>query len=240
MLGHDISPATAQMSARETGHEIAGTPISSFISREELNEHIRMMHPGQRFPTRTHRRIGRGQTQPITVNVTQTQTAPETQKTPPSTATIEDIQEEQPSTETREEMAETEAEGEGFTDDDDQVFDGDGGLLDWWQDVDANDPRGNWEPSPRRDVRMRSSSVLEVRVLLAMMRLPKAKKLVERKRGSSFKKVIWMARRKRSKKERRAIAAKRRMRNEGFTIGEGYGRAKTKERSRSKDYGGIF
>jgi hypothetical protein len=72
LLGRDISPATAQLSATETGHEVAGTPIASFISREELNEHIRMMHPGQRFPTRTHRRIGRGQ--PVTVNVTQTNT----------------------------------------------------------------------------------------------------------------------------------------------------------------------
>jgi hypothetical protein len=70
LFGRDISPATAQLSATETGHEVAGTPVSSFISREELNEHIRRVHPGERLPTREHRRLGRGQ--PVTVNVTQT------------------------------------------------------------------------------------------------------------------------------------------------------------------------
>jgi hypothetical protein len=44
-----------------------------------------------------------------------------------------------PTTETKEELSETESEGgiggEGFTDDDGQVFDGDGGLLDWKEHI---------------------------------------------------------------------------------------------------------
>jgi hypothetical protein len=66
LLGRDISPATAQLSATETGHEVAGTPIASFISREELNEHIRRVHPGERLPTREHRRLGR-----VSINIVQ-------------------------------------------------------------------------------------------------------------------------------------------------------------------------
>src|SRR6266699_3220544 len=64
MLGYDINPAVANMYARETGHEIAGTPIASFISRQELSDHIAMMHPGERFPERSQRALGR-----ISINV---------------------------------------------------------------------------------------------------------------------------------------------------------------------------
>jgi hypothetical protein len=127
MLGHDVSPATAQLSARMSGHETVGTPLASFISRAELNEHIRMMHPGQRYPTRTHRKLGRS----VTVNVTNTNTAPATE---PMSATNAPDTMTEPTTETKEELSETESEGgiggEGFTDDDGQIFDGQGGLLD--------------------------------------------------------------------------------------------------------------
>jgi hypothetical protein len=136
MLGHDVSPASAQLSARMSGHETVGTPLASFISRAELSEHIRMMHPGQRFPTRTHRRIGR-----TTINITQTSTQPVTRRrrrtqpaTEPMSATNAPDTMTAPTTETKEELSETESEGgiggEGFTDDDGQIFDGQGGLLD--------------------------------------------------------------------------------------------------------------
>src|SRR6266571_7347047 len=65
MLGHDLAPGVAHMYAQESGHEIAGTPIASFISRAELNQHLRSIHSGQRFPTREERALGRG----ININI---------------------------------------------------------------------------------------------------------------------------------------------------------------------------
>jgi hypothetical protein len=129
LMGRDISPTTAAMESRMSGHEIAGTPISSFISRAELNEHIRRVHPGSRLPTKTHRRLGRS----VNVNITNTNTAPATE---PMSATEAPDTMTAPSTETQEEIAEDreagigDESGEGFTDDDGQIFDGHGGLLD--------------------------------------------------------------------------------------------------------------
>src|SRR5712692_114971 len=59
MMGMDVPPEVAQQEATITGHETPGTPLSSFTSRAELREHVRMVHHGQRFPTRRHRQMGR-------------------------------------------------------------------------------------------------------------------------------------------------------------------------------------
>src|SRR5713101_2055599 len=138
MLGHDISPATAQLYPRETGHEVAGTPVTSLISRGELNQHIRMMHPGERFPTRQQRELGRGGIN-INVNAKAETKTPKTRKRATKKAKeITDLETQtmtatEPETAGMGMMTETEGEGEdsgeGFTDDSTQVFDGDGGLL---------------------------------------------------------------------------------------------------------------
>jgi hypothetical protein len=129
MLGRDISPATAQLSATETGHEVAGTPISSFVSREELNEHIRMMHPGQRLPTRTHRRLGRGQ--PVTVNVTQTNTPTQSQTESEGRTSTETVESEPETVTEPETISETGSSEEAS--DDEEIFgespEGEGDLI---------------------------------------------------------------------------------------------------------------
>jgi len=134
MLGYDINPAVANMYARETGHEIAGTPIASFISRQELSDHIAMMHPGERFPERSQRALGR-----ISINVNAQAPTKKTRKrrTKPKVKDIEEMTQTEVNTEYPEtadegfmtEGATEKEQGSGFTDDDGQVFDGDGGLL---------------------------------------------------------------------------------------------------------------
>ncbi len=137
MLGHDINPAVANLYSRESGHEMAGSPISSFISRGELSDHIRMIHSGQRFPTRQHRNIGRG----ININVnakaeTKTPTRKRaTKKKAKEITDLETMTATEPETPDEGFMTESPTEGEGsgnqgFTDDDAQVFSGSGGLLD--------------------------------------------------------------------------------------------------------------
>ncbi len=139
MLGQDVSPAGAHMSEMISGHEVAGSPISSFISRGELNEHIRMIHPEGRLPTRQHRSIGRG----ININVnakaeTQTPKAKRrtaTKKKAKEITDLETMTATEPETPDEGFMTESPTEGEGsgnqgFTDDDAQVFSGSGGLLD--------------------------------------------------------------------------------------------------------------
>ena len=135
MLGRDINPAVANLYSRESGHEMAGSPIASFISRAELGEHMRMIHSGQRYPTRQHRALGSG----ININVN-AKAETKTPKTRRRTATKKkEITDLETMTATEPEsmpdqgmMTETQGEdsGEGFTDDDGQVFDGQGGLLD--------------------------------------------------------------------------------------------------------------
>src|SRR6266704_4331633 len=141
MLGHDLAPGVAHMYAQESGHEIAGTPIASFISRAELNQHLRSIHSGQRFPTREERALGRG----ININIankaeTKTPKSPKTKrrrtKKAPSTMTATEPETpdmgmltETADTTTGYTEAEENPDAQGFTDDDGQVFDGDGGLL---------------------------------------------------------------------------------------------------------------
>ncbi len=59
MFGEDLPSEQAEMEARITGREPAGTPLSSFVSRAELQEHIKRLHGGQRLPTQKHRQLGR-------------------------------------------------------------------------------------------------------------------------------------------------------------------------------------
>lgn len=105
-----------------------------WTSRAELNEHIRMVHPGQRLPTKQHRRLGRS----VNINITNAPTQ-ETQVTPTEPETPDEgfMTESEPATvesETEVEGMMTEGEGEesgeGFTDNDEAVYDGKDGLLD--------------------------------------------------------------------------------------------------------------
>ncbi len=60
VLGQDMPSEQAEMEARITGREVAGTPLSSFVSKAELQEHMRRVHPtGERLPTKAHRQLGR-------------------------------------------------------------------------------------------------------------------------------------------------------------------------------------
>lgn len=59
MLGEDVSPGVAQMEAQTIGHEVAGSPITTFTTRAELNEHIRRVHGGLRRADTATRNIGR-------------------------------------------------------------------------------------------------------------------------------------------------------------------------------------
>lgn len=59
MLGEDVAPGVAQIEAQTTGHEVAGSPITTFVTRAELNEHVRRVHGGLRRADTATRRIGR-------------------------------------------------------------------------------------------------------------------------------------------------------------------------------------
>jgi hypothetical protein len=60
MFGPDVSPEEAELRAKMVGREIPGTNLSTFPTRAELNQHMKMIHQsGQRLPTKQHRQLGR-------------------------------------------------------------------------------------------------------------------------------------------------------------------------------------